>query len=154
MYFYNEHLWDWRTASDSTTWLLATGRRDLAENPSAVWFRWGIKDMEISSWRLECRTNRFGEAEACQECQSWRSHFGKNTECNKAWKLSSRKLLVRDILRSLEAWPAAFYLLVPCAASPTLLIAQAAFPHAAASEESVWAPGTGQSPCLRKMLHL
>lgn len=48
-----------------------------------------------------------------------------------------KESLVTDILRSLEAWPAAVYLLVPRAASPTLLITQAAFSHAAATEESV-----------------
>lgn len=58
--------------------------------------------------------------------------WGKKTrEFNKAWKPSSIKVLVSDILRSLGAWPVAIYLLVPCAACLTLLMAQAAFSRAA-----------------------
>ena len=61
--------------------------------------------------------------------------LGKRKECNKAWP--SRNVLVSDLLDSMEVWPAAVYLLVLCAASLTLLITQAAFSHAAATEESV-----------------
>lgn len=42
-----------------------------------------------------------------------------------------------DLSDSVEVWPAAAYLLVLCAAALTLWITQAAFSHAAATEESV-----------------
>lgn len=68
--------------------------------------------------------------------QTWGSYSGKK-ERNATRHGPSREALVRDLLESGEVWLAAVYVLVWCAASLTLLIAQAAFSHTVPTEESV-----------------
>lgn len=65
-------------------------------------------------YQVQEKANGFGEAETCQELDTRAGDptLGKTGKCNKTWTLSPRKLLLSDIFRSVEAWPAAGYLLL------------------------------------------